>query len=245
MKKFIVISSIIFALFAANTINAERYTLKIGDFNEIKVINNVNVVYSNNPDSLGYAVFYGKKEFADAFIFSNKNGCLRIEVSAEKINNPNLPTLQIYSRFLQKVENSSDFKLHIKNLAPSPELKAKLIGNGTIIINNIDATKINAHVSTGNGSIILNGTCSDAVYKMVGTGIIDAIGLKATSVNCAIFGTGEIKCWATESLKSKGVGTTKIFYIGTPKTIKKSGGGNLIQCSENETIEEESTTIEE
>ena len=237
MRKIILIFSSIISLLAYDTINAERYSLKIGDFNEIKIFNNVNVVYSNNPDSLGYAVFYGTSEFADAFVFSNKNGCLKIEVSTEEFDNPNLPTLHIYSKFLQKAENSSDLTLHIKELAPSPELKVKLIGNGTIIINNIDVTKINAHVSTGNGTIILDGRCTDATYKMVGTGIINAFGLQSERVNCAIFGTGQIRCWGTESIKSKGVGSTKIYYKGSPASVSKSGGGTLIQYTEEETLE--------
>lgn len=227
-------SLILFApLFFCGIIRAEKYTLKIGDFNEIKVINNVNVVYSNNPDSLGYAVFYGDRQYADAFLFSNKNGCLKIEVSTENVDDSNLPTLHIYSKFLQKVEVSSEHTTHIRNVAPTPELKIKLIGNGEIIVDNIDVSKINAHLSTGNGKIRLNGECMQASYKMVGTGEIDAENLESDEVDCAIFGTGQIRCWAVESLKSKGIGSTKIYYKGSPTTLKKSGGGTMIQIEEN------------
>lgn len=237
MKKLTTLISLaLLLILVATNVNAERYTLNIGDFTKLKVHDNVNVVYSNNPDSIGYAFFEGESRFADAFIITPKNETLKIQVSTEDVGSPELPTLHVYSKFLHEVENSSDFTVYINDLAPTTEIKAKLIGNGKIIINNIDATKVSSNLSTGNGTIILKGVCSTASLKMVGTGTIQADGLKANQVNCSIFGTGTIGCWATETLKSKGVGSTKIYYKGNPETIKKSGGGHLYKMDDDGNI---------
>ncbi len=216
---------------------AENYKINVGQFNKLKIHDNVNVVYRCNPDSTGFVQYRGAKEFADAFILTPKDGSLRIQVSTEDVNNPALPVLYVYSDFLTEVENSGLKRVTVEKPAPCAEFKAKCIGNGSIVVEDLQANVVRAAIATGNGSVNLSGTCRDAGFRMLGTGIIGADRLRAENVDCRILGSGTIACWPTLHLSVKGIGSTKIYYKGTP-AIKKSGGGKLFQLPEERTFDE-------
>lgn len=204
----------------------EKYVLRIGQFDRLKVTDNVNVVYRCNPDSTGLAAYHAAPSFADAFIFTLNKSTLRVQVSTEDVGQPGLPTLYLYSDFLSYVENTSDFTVKIETLAPCPEFKAVEMGNGTVTVDNVRANKVIAVLNTGNGTVNISGECREAELRMVGTGLIQADLLKADVVKCGILGSGSIGCWPIETLNVKGIGSTKIYYKGEP-TIKKTGGGKL------------------
>ena len=204
------------------------YALKVGQFDRIKIDDNVNVVYRQNPDSTGYVAYRGEEEFADAFIVSVNKGQLRVQVDTEDVGKPNLPTLYVYSDFLTCVTNSSAFEVRVSDLAPCPEFKVVLIGNGTITVDDIRANRLVAKLATGNGTINLSGKVEDTNLDMVGTGTIQADRLESLQVTCHIMGSGTIGCWPVDLLKVKGIGSTKIYYKGEPE-VKKSGGGKLFQ----------------
>lgn len=217
---------IIYASASAGRIN--DYAFKIGDFEKIEVLDNVNVVYRCNPDSTGYVAYRGDEDFADAFIFTNSNGKLKVQVTTDDVNKPGLPVITVYSDFLIEAVNSSDFTLSVIAPAAAPSFEAKQIGNGKIVVEGLRCTKAKGRLDTGYGTVVMSGICSSLDISILGTGLIQADGLKAREVSCKILGSGTIGCWPTESLKVRGIGSTKIFYKGQPAEIKKSGGGKLI-----------------
>lgn len=219
----------------------QHFKVEVGQFDKLKISDNVNVVYRCVPDSTGWAQFSGRKEFSDAFIFTPKGGMLRIQVSTEDVGNPDLPTVFVYSDFLTSVENASDLTLIVENPAPCAEFSAKEVGNGRIVVEGLRANIARATLATGNGMVSLEGTCREGIYKMVGTGMISADRLEAQNVQCKILGSGTIGCWAVEKLNSRGIGSTKIYYKGDP-VIKKSGGGKLIPLPEDRQLD---TVMEE
>lgn len=232
MKKYLyllLLSLIAFSLHA----EVQDYKVEVGQFDKLKILDNVNVVYRCNADSTGLVQYRGEKEFADAFIITPKpDGTLRIQVSTEDVGHPNLPTLYVYSDFLTAVENSSAFSVVVENPAPCAEFKATQIGNGSVAVENLKTNKLTASLSTGNGTVNVSGSALTAVLKMLGTGIISADRLKADKVQCKILGSGSIGCWPVATLSVKGIGSTKIYYKGDPK-IKKSGGGKLFPLPED------------
>ncbi len=232
------------AISSAHAQQLHDYRLKIGQFDKLKVTDNVNVIYRCKPDSAGYVYYRGAEQFADAFIFSLNKGTLRIQVSTEDVDNPNLPTVYVYSDFLTEIENSSDFKLTVFSPAPCPEFKAIQVGNGSIVVDDVRATKVTASLATGNGTLNISGSCEQAVFRMVGVGMIEGDMLRANSVSCKILGNGTIGCWPLERLDVKGIGSTKIYYKGTPK-VKKTGGGKLFQLRQSTTDSNVIDTIAE
>jgi hypothetical protein len=140
-KQFITVLLTVIMSVAACFADSKTYTLSVGDFTCLKALNNANVIYRSNPDSIGYAVFEAEHRYAKAYIFSNnKAGTLKIEVAPEFANDDTLPTVYVYSQFINKIESSSTSTVFIDTPTPCPLLKAKLIGNGRLIINNITAT---------------------------------------------------------------------------------------------------------
>ncbi len=217
---------------ARSSDNSEKqYSFEVGQFTALKVVDNVNVIYHCQPDTTGVIHYTSDPDFADAFIFTNSGGTLKIQVTTEDVGKPGLPTIHVYSDFLSKIENDSEFQLKVNNLAPCPELSVLLIGNGNISIQGIRSTKVTARATAGNGQISLSGACNEAEFRITGTGTIQADNLAADKVTCKILGGGTIGCYPLDYLKVGGVGSTKIFYKGNPE-IKHKGGGKLIKLSE-------------
>lgn len=223
-----IVASILFASLSSIAVLAQdchSFALKVGEFNQLKVQDNATVVYTANPDSIGYAWFKGDDKHADAFLFSNSNGTLKIEVKSKDPMPENLPTIYVSSTFLTSVESSSKGTVSAFNPAPTVDFKVKLEGNGSVEIQNIKATKVEAKLITGNGTISLSGKCNEAKFIMAGAGVIQADALESTGVECLGFFSGSIDCYPEKELKVKGIGT-KIYYKGDPK-IKKSGNPKI------------------
>lgn len=228
MKKFITF----FALAIAGAIltplrpaePVEDYSLKIGEFSRLKVIDGINVDYISNPDSAGVASFSSTHATASTIGFSNNNGELTISFTSTDVNRTGLPDVKVYSTFLTSVENAGDSTLRVLTVAPCPNFSAKQIGNGRMVVRDIKATKVRGTLSTGNGSVVINGKCDEALLKLAGTGTIQADGLEAIDVKCSAVGTGSIGCWPTKLLKIHGMGSTSIYYRGNPE-IKNRGVG--------------------
>ena len=177
--------------------NLTKYELKVGEFNELKVVDGINVDYKCNNDSAGLAVFTSLPEKASAFIFNNKKGKLSMQISTESVGMKDMPTVTVYSKYLTKVENSG----------------------GSIV-----RVEVNGKIATGNGTLVLDGSCEKANYTFMGTGVIQADGMKAELVSVKASGTGSIGVWAVSKLSIMGAGSTKVYYKGNPEIKNRSVG---------------------
>ncbi len=239
MYKSIAIAALaLFSSITANAAGPKRYTINVKDFNELRVIEGLKVNYVCNEDSAGYATFIAEPEIASVLMFTNNNNRLDLQISTDGINYENLPVITVYSRFLTKVENSGDSLVRVLSLKPVPKFTARLIGNGHLAVHGVDATNIDANLDTGNGTILLKGKASKASLKAVGTGSIQADELAAEEVKCTLLGTGYVGCAPSKALNVKGV-NGKVYYTGTPETIKnRSWGVKLISLDENQEAHE-------
>ncbi len=229
MKKILTIFLFVLTVIAAMANDKiETYSIKLSEFSRLKVVDAVNVDYVCSPDSAGTAFFEATAVQASLIGFRNNNGQLEISFTTEVAPMTKLPVVRVYSTFLTSVENDGDSTVRVLNVASCPEFKARLVGNGRLSIRNIEATKVKASLSTGNGTLAITGKCDEAVLNLAGTGTIQADGLEAVAVSCRAAGTGSIGCYATKELKVKGLGSTSIFYRGNPK-IKKTAIGVKIQ----------------
>lgn len=207
-------------------ISAKQFTLPVGQFSKVSVDDNVNVVYVGADGSPSRVTYDGDQKYAKAFIITHKGNKLRIQVETLYVDDPELPTLYIYSDFLENASLSSESTLTLKSVAPGSKLELSVMGNGTITAENMRAIKIGAAIKSGNGTISISGHCQQANFSMVGNGTIQADRLEAVNVTCKMLGNGSIGCWPVDKLKVLGIGNTKIYYKGTPD-IDKKGGGKL------------------
>ena len=148
MKRLLLLTLFAFTIFAAGA-QEKTYTLKVGRFDKVKITDNVNVIYRSVPDSTGIVVFTGTENFANAFIFTNNKGELRVQVNTEDVNDPDLPVLHIYSDYITSIENSSEFTTTVENSVSVPSFSVKQIGNGKIVATNFNDGSVTAHVATG------------------------------------------------------------------------------------------------
>ena len=230
MKRFINLMAAATAVLAAAAQNKD-YAINVGDFHEFTVVNNISVIYRQNPDSMGYAVYSCLPAVASDITFSNKDSKLRIELNQEPTG-AKLPTITIYSLALTKATNWGDSTVVIDNVNPGAEFKLKVIGNGEIIARDVKCTKAEASIETGNGHIFISGKCQQAKLNSISTGAIEAGNLQAVKASCRITGTGSIDCYATEELKVSGIGSGTVYYRGTPQVKNKGLGIKVVKIKE-------------
>lgn len=216
------ITSASIALILAVFVKAEDaalYRLNVQDFTELKVSDGVNVEYHNSTDSAGWAYFTCTPSIAHRLLFTNNKSQLHIQVDRYDGFKEPLPTIHVHSQLLTKVENSSDSTIVLSALSPVKSFKASIIGNGTLVINGVEATSFEASINTGRGHIVATGKSARAKYTSVGTGPIEAGTLEAGKVKILLLGTGNIDCFATESLNIYGAGSGTVYFSGEPAKV--------------------------
>ncbi|MBR5171255.1 MAG: DUF2807 domain-containing protein [Muribaculaceae bacterium] len=228
MKKRVLISVLLVCAIAfMSSAQVEHHVVKLGEFTQLSLVDNINVNYRSNPDSAGLAVFSCTKEVANSIIFSiSAKGRLTIQVDDDYERLSNLPTITIYSTTLDEVDNSGDSTLRVSQLPPLKSFKVRLTDNGKVIVRDVRASKLELQILSGKGKIITDGSCDELAVRLIGTGEIQADGVKATTVSCRIMGTGSIGCNVDGGpLKVSGSGTGKVYYKGNPSkvTVRKLG----------------------
>lgn len=226
MKHIILSMALLMVSSAAISETATHYELDVKEFSELKVVDGINVNYVCNADSAGKAVFTTTANLASVLMFSNNGGKLEMQIATDGINYRNLPTVTVYSNFLTRVENCGDSTVKVMNVEPCPRFKARLIGNGRLVVRNLNRVlNLEADIRTGNGTLVIDGSCDAAKYNTTGSGVIQADEMKANNVKCTLAGTGSIGCWVSDKLTIIGAGSGKVYYRGTPKEIKNHSIG--------------------
>lgn len=202
------------------------YRLKVEDFTSLKLNNGINVEYYCSADSAGCAYFTCSPELASQFIFTNNKSTLTIQLADSIDPSIDMPTIRVYSTMLEKVENGSDSTIRIMSHENVKNFKARVIGNGMIVLNDLKANSVDFSVVTGHGHIVCSsGQAIKAKLSNVGTGTIQAGGLVASQIKVFMSGTGSIDCNATESLTIYGMGSGSVYYSGNPAKVTNRSVG--------------------
>lgn len=225
LKKILSLIAVALMTTGAYAAEPQTYRINIQDFNELQVMDGLDVVYRCNPDSAGMAVFTCTPDVVPVIIFSNNKSKLKVQVNSDTRPLPaQFPVITVYSNYLSSVENSGNGTVRVESLAPGALFKARIIGNGTLIADNIHATQTEGNLDTGKGRLVLNGETRSAKFKNIGTGTIEAADLKSESASVTILGTGPVKCQVSQELNVKGVGSGKVYVKGNPQVKKRSIG---------------------
>lgn len=210
-----------------------HYELNVGDFKELKVADGINVDYRCNPDSSGIITFNATSDIASVITFTNNKKRLEIELSPEVADIKDLPTIIVYSQFLTKVENYGDSLVRVLTVTSGPDFKARLIGNGRLVVRNINALQVDASINTGNGQLVIYGKCNNVKFNNTGTGNIQADDLVAQKVKCVQVGTGSIGCYASEELIIYGASGC-VYYKGNPEIKNRAIKVKVIEIDTEE-----------
>lgn len=213
---------------AAVATDLTKYEIKVGDFSELKVTDGVNVDYRCSADSAGYAVFTCRSEVVSSLILSSSGRKLNIQVSTEDSRPVALPRITVYSRYLVKATNAGDSMLRVLDVAGCPKFEASLEGNGSLVVRDIKANELKGVLKLGHGNLVITGECDKAKIISVGTGTIEADGLKVADETVKVSGTGSVGVWATEKLSVFGMGSTTVYYKGNPEIKNRSLGIKVV-----------------
>ncbi len=223
MKKIIITAVSLIIAGAFHYVNAQvkKYTLDVREFHELEVVDGINVDYECNPSKAGKVEFETTPELAPAILFDPSKGKLAIKLTTSDYPYRNLPTVKVYSSYLTKVQNAGDSTVRVLVSAGMPEFSAKVIGNGHLSVRDARATKINASILTGHGTMSIFGKCEKAALKCVGgASFLQADELEAKEVKCTVSGTGTINCYPLDKLNVSGLGSGSVLYRGNP-VVKK------------------------
>ena len=205
------------------------YDINIGEFSEVRLQDPINVDYVCSADSTGRAVFECSPEDVSAIMFTNKKGCLTIQLSTDELRpGTKLPTIRVYSRFLTKASNTSDSTLRVVSVNDTPRFEALQEGNGRLIVRSVKANDVKLTLRLGHGTLVASGECHQAKIHFTGTGVIQADALEAQdiSVNCS--GTGSIGVNPLKSLSVFGAGSTTVYYLGNPSIRNRTLGVKIL-----------------
>jgi len=222
MKKFLLLLITLIAVNRAAQGEVHPYHLQFNEFHELKVVDAINVDYICDKTKAGRIEFDADSTVASSVIFTPGNGKLSISLAIRDTVYNNLPTIRVYSSFLSSVKNEGDSTVRVIAPAPCPEFQATLIGNGRLIVRDLEATEVKAKIISGHGSMTLSGNTTVAKLSTTGgASDIQADALKSKECSATVTGTGAIACWATEKLSVGGVGSGKVSYRGKPDISKK------------------------
>lgn len=220
MKKVIVV---VLAFMAQTTF--AQVTKNLGDFNEIKVYDKLNIVLISSTENK--IIINGDRE--DEVEVVNKNGELKIRMPFPKLLSGNDISIQLYFKNIDGItatEGSYVSSEHIFK-ATILDLNAK---EGAEIVLKLAAQKVNVKAVTG-GKIELSGNAVNQDVTIMSGGILKSSDLETsqTSVNVSAGGNAEINAKVLVDAKVKAGGT--IYIYGKPKQINKETlfGGKIIE----------------
>lgn len=230
IRRAAVILAAIITLATATPSSAADYELNVKPFDELQVVNDINVIYRCSNDSAGYVRFSCAPDISSMILFSNNKNKLKIELSDEitAAQKQRIPTITVFSSFLSKVENSGDSTIYVETPSPASTFKARVVGNGTLIARGLRATTVEGKIATGHGHLVLAGEAQTVKLNNTGTGTIEAGTIKANIGRCTIYGTGSVDCWVTNELTVTGLGSGKIYLKGTPTIKNRTLGIKII-----------------
>lgn len=197
----------------------DSYKLKFHDFNELTVVDDINVDYICDPSKAGMVEFEAPKNLVSSIIFEPSKTKLYIKLAASDSVYRQLPTIKVYSSYLTSVKNDGDSLVRVLSVADGPKFSCRVIGNGKIIVQDVKTNELSASIFAGNGKITIFGECKVANLKVTGSGTIQAEELKSLEANCTA-SHGSIYCDAVEKLSVGGV-SGNVFYRGTPELKKR------------------------
>lgn len=206
--------------------NMARYALNVANFTSLTVVDGVPVDYVCSVDSAGWVVFDAEPEMASCISFTNNKEHLRVQTLSEDRVLVGVPHVRVYSASLHYVENSGDslVRVHLDK-QHLQKFVTKQIGNGSLVVDGVDAARLDASASAGRGFVSLAGAAANLKLSNVGTGTIDASAVKCDKVSCFVLGSGTVDVCTKGTLKITGAGTGYVINSGVAeKTINRTIG---------------------
>lgn len=202
----------------------ENFDINVGDFTQLVVDNNIDVVYKPSKTLAGHVQFKATKKVANNLIFNyaSKKKKLTIQVAEDMMGKDQTPLLTVYSSTLVFAENNADSTVTVFVPKGVKEFTAVSSRNGDTKLKEVDVEKLTVRIKTGWGDIYASGKCDHLVVRGLGTGDLNVQELKARTADVRYTGRGVVRCDVTDELKVKGAGGAKVLYKKLPANVSKA-----------------------
>ena len=220
MKKLVIIAFV----FLSQITNAQ-VTRNLGDFDEVKVFDKINVKLIESSENK--IVVTGAR--ADEVETVNKNGELKIRMPFPQLLSGEDIMVKLYFKNLESiavsegsyVSSEEDFK------QTSLDLNAK---SGGEIKLEIDVDKVSVKANAG-GIITLSGKAKNQDVVITSGGILNAKDLETSQTTISVAAGGKSEIHATTLVDAKVRAGGSIFIYGKPKQINKEVfiGGTILE----------------
>lgn len=220
MKKILIIAFVLLT-----QITFAQITRNIGDFNEVRVFDKINVKLI--PSSENKVTITGNR--ADEVEAVNKNGILKIRMPFPKLLSGNDIIVKLYFKKLENITASegsyvsgdSTFKQTILNLNAKAGAEIKVT---------VNVEKVNVMANAG-GIIELAGIALNQDVIITSGGILRASELHTSQTSISVSAGGKAEIHATTLVDAKVKAGGSIYIYGKPKQINKETliGGTILE----------------
>ena len=94
----------------------------------------------------------------------------------------------------------------------------------SVELKNVACNTLQVEASSA-GDVSLSGACRMAKFEASSAGEIDADDLKADAVKAEASSSGDVSCYAVESLEASASSAGNVYYKGNPKQIRNHSKG--------------------
>jgi hypothetical protein len=222
MKKLLLL--IFVSFMTLSSFSQQKEERKLGDFNEIKVSNAINLYLKQGNDTK--AVIEADGIDLDQVITEVSGG--RLKVSVKSNNNFRRSVhIKVYLTYksLEVISASSASDVYSESIIKTEDLKV-IAGSAASVKLNIDVERLEMSVASA-GDIEISGTADEIQGTARSAGDIDAFDLVAKTADVNAHSAGGIKINVTDDIKARASTGGSVKYKGNPlrsNTDSSSGG---------------------
>ena len=223
--------TIIIALLFIGAINAQTEERVVGDFQDLKVSNDLEIVLTQGEENK-LSIIGVSAEDLEKIISAIENGVLSISTKGKIKSNDNVKVLITFKN-LKSIEQSGTSEISSTNTIKEDDFSLKGSGASEVDLN-LEVNDLSADYS-GASNIKLTGTATNFDVKLSGASDLKAAELIAKNVVVDISGASDVKVYANESISGKASGASSINVKGNPsvRNIESSGASSASINGEN------------
>jgi hypothetical protein len=219
MKKIILVAFAVISQF-----NYGQITINLGDFDEVKVFDQLNVTLV--PSTENKVIVSGKNE--GSFETVNKNGILKLRMKLTKMLSGEDIKVTLYFKNLKSIDANEGSILSSKHIFKQTTLDLSS-QEGAMIEVDLDVESTTIKLNSG-GIINVSGKAVTQRATITSGGIFNAKNLETsqTTVSVSAGGSADVNAKTFVDAKVKAGGTIAIY--GKPKEIKQEtfAGGTIV-----------------
>lgn len=222
MKKFF------FALLLSASISVSQAQTErlLGDFNEIKVYDRIEVALIKSDETK--VIIQGRN--TEDVIIDNKNGKLKIKMSLKKSFDGDLTTVEIYYKQIDKIDVNEGAFVGSNEIFNQFELKLDAQEGGSIKVLVDNMTFLEVKAATG-GVVRVSGSTKNQKIDLNTGGSFLGKELESETAKVTIRAAGEADIKASEQVDAKVRAGGTVYIYGNPKSVKEDTvfGGKIIR----------------